>query len=297
LRRRDLVAATQGMKSKVLLNLLLIAALVALSLYAYYKPWQRADPTIKLTQLKRDDVTRITVEPRGAAAIKLEKHDGAWRIVAPLSAQAETTQVDRLVDIVNANAKRKLANPDLVQLDLSPPQVRVILNDQSFAFGRVNDITYEQYVAAGDGVYLVPPLYGYDIPTDANKMLSRRLLAQGEVPVAFDFGRYRVVRDDKGTWAATGDFATTKDAPLSQDDFNRWADEWRYTSALSVEPDKSGRARDEVSVRFKDGKTVAMRILQKEPDFQLVRNDNSMRYHFGVEVGRRLLDPRVVAKK
>jgi hypothetical protein len=291
------VAAAQGMKSKILLNLALIAALVALSLYAYFKPWQEAAPSIKLTQLKRDDITRIAVEPRGAAAIKLEKRDGAWRIVAPLTAQAEATQVDRLVDIVNANAKQKLANADLRQFDLDPPQVRVTLNDQAFAFGRVNDITYEQYVATADGVYLVPPLYGYGIPTDATKLLSRRLLDTGEVAVAFDFGRYRIERDDKGTWAASGEFAAAKDQPLSQDDFNRWADEWRYTSALSVEPDKSSRSREQVNVRFKSGKTVTMRIVQKEPDFQLVRSDNAMRYHFGVEVGHRLLDPRVVAKK
>ena len=285
------------MKSKILLNLALIGALVALSLYAYFKPWQDATPTIKLTQLKRDEVTRIAVEPRGAAAIKLEKHDGTWRIVAPLNAQADATQVDRLVDIVNANAKQKLANADLVQLDLSPPQVRVTLNDQAFGFGRVNDITYEQYVAAAGGVYLVPPLYGYGIPTDATKLLSRSLLDAGEVPVAFDFGRYRIVRDDKGNWAANGEFATAKEASLSQDDFNRWADEWRYTSALSVEPDQGSRAREQISVRFKDGKAVTMRILQKEPDFQLVRSDNAMRYHFGVAVGHRLLDPRVVARK
>jgi len=285
------------MKSKILLNLALIAALVALSLYAYFKPWQDAAPTLKLTQLKRDDVTRIAIEPRGAAAIKLEKHDGTWRIVAPLNAQAEATQVDRLVDIVNANAKQKLPNPDLAQLDLNPPQVRVTLNDEAFAFGRVNDITYEQYVAAAGGVYLVPPLYGYDIPTDATKLLGRRLLDPGEVPVAFDFGRYRIVRDDKGNWAASGEFAMAKDQSLSQDDFNRWADEWRHTSALSVEPDKDSRSRDQVIVRFKDGKAVTMRILQREPDFQLVRSDNAMRYHFGVEVGHRLLDPRVVAKK
>jgi hypothetical protein len=291
------VAAAQGMKSKILLNLALIGALVALSLYAYFKPWQEAAPSIKLTQLKRDDVTRIAVEPRGAAAIKLEKRDGAWRIVAPLTAQAESTQVDRLVDIVNANAKQKLAKADLSQFDLNPPQVRVTLNDQAFAFGRVNDITYEQYVATADGVYLVPPLYGYGIPTDATKLLSRRLLDTGEVAVAFDFGRYRIERDDKGTWAASGEFAAAKDQPLSQDDFNRWADEWRYTSALSVEPDKSSLSREQVNVRFKNGKTVTMRIVQKEPDFQLVRSDNAMRYHFGVEVGHRLLDPRVVAKK
>ena len=285
------------MKSRILLNLTLIAALVALSLYAYFKPWQETTPSIRLSQLKRDDITRIAVEPRGAAAIRLQKLEGAWRLVAPLTAQAEATQVDRLLDIVNANAKQKLANADLAQFDLNPPQVRVTLNDQAFAFGRVNDITYEQYVATADGVYLVPPLYGYGVPTDATKLLSRRLLDAGEVAVAFDFGRYRIDRDAKGTWAASGEFAQAKDSPLSQDDFNRWADEWRYTSALSVEPDKSSRSREQVIVRFKSGKAVTMRVVQKEPDFQLVRSDNAMRYHFGVEVGHRLLDPRVVARK
>jgi hypothetical protein len=291
------VAAAQGMKSKILLNLSLIAALVALSLYTYFKPWHDAAPAIKLTQLKRDDVTRITVEPRGNSVIKLEKLDGVWRIIAPLNAQAEATQVDRVVDIVNANAKQKLANPDLAQLDLDPPRVRVTLNDETFGFGRVNDVTYEQYVAAKGSVFLVPPLYGYNIPTDATKLLSLRLLRPDEVPVAFEFGRYRIVRDDKGTWAGSGDFPMAKDHPVSQDDFNRWADEWRHTSALSVEPDKDSRAREQVVIRFKDGKTVTMRILQKAPDFQLVRSDDALRYHFGVEVGQRLLDPRVVAKK
>ena len=285
------------MKSKILLNLTLIAALVALSLYTYFKPRQDTAPLIRLTQLKRDEITRIGIEPRGAAAIKLEKVDGAWRIVAPLIAQAESTQVDRLVDITNAVAKQKLSNPDLGQFDLNPPRIRVTLNDQAIAFGGINDITYEQYAATTDGVYLVAPLYGYGIPTDATKLLSRSLLDTGEVAVAFDFGRYRIERDEKGTWTTSGEFVVATDQPLSQDDFNRWADEWRLTSALSIEPDKNSPAREQVSVRFKNGKTVTMRIVQKEPDFQLVRSDNAMRYHFGVEVGHRLLDPRVVAKK
>lgn len=285
------------MKSKILLNLALIAALVALSLYSYFKPWHAAAPTLKLTSLRRDDVNRISVEPRGLVPFRLEKLDGTWRVVAPFNAQADVTQVDRLADIVNANAKQKMANADLAQLGLNPPQVRVILNDQAFAFGRVNDITYEQYLATADSVYLVPPLYGYGVPTDATKLLSRRLLDAGEVPVAFDFGRYRFVRDDKGTWAASGEFAMAKDAPVSQDDFNRWTDEWRNTSALGVEPDKGSRTRQQVVVRFKNGKAVTMRIVQTAPDFRLVRGDNAMRYHFGAEVGHRLLDPRVVAKK
>jgi hypothetical protein len=291
------VAAAQGMNAKVFLNLGLIAALLALSIFMYYKAAHDVTPEMRITALKRDDVTRIVIEPRGAPAIKLEKHDGTWRLVAPLAASAEMTQVDRLVDIVNANAKQKLANPDRAQLDLVNPPVRVTLNDQVVAFGRVNDITYEQYVEIAGNVYVVPPLYGYGIPTDVTKLLGRRLLDSNETPVAFDFGRYKIVRDEKGTWSATGDFPVAKEAPLSQDDFNRWADEWRHTSALSVAPDKDGRSTEQVLVKFKDGKSVIMKILQREPDFQLVREDSAMRFHFGAEVGRRLTDPRVVAKK
>ena len=283
------------MKSKILINLALIAALVALSLYAYFKPWQRTAPALNLTSLKRDQIERIAVEPRTSAPYKLEKKAGTWRIVAPFDAQADQTQVDRLLDIASAPAKQKLANPDLGQLGLQPPQVRVTLNDKVFAFGRVNDITYEQYVAAAGEVYLIAPLYGAGIPQEAAKLLSRRLLDAGEIPVGFDFGRYRIERNDKGVWTAAGEFATAPDKNLSQDDFNRWADEWRYTSALSVTPDKRRGSGERLTVRFKDGKTVTLRILQKQPEFQLLREDNSLRYQFGVDVGRRLLDPRVVA--
>jgi hypothetical protein len=40
-----------------------------------------------------------------------------------------------------------------------------------------------------------------------------------------------------------------------------------------------------------------MEIVQKKPEFLLVRDDEKMQYRFGGEVGRRLLDPRVVAEK
>ena len=285
------------MKAKFLVNLALIAALVALSLLAYFKPWQKTVPEAKITQLKRDDITRIAIEPRVGATIKLERIEGAWRLVAPLKAQAESTEVDRVLDISNAKARQKLATADLSQFDLNPPQVRVTLNDQAIAFGRVNDVTYEQYLATADGVYLTPPHYGQGIPTDVGKLISRRLLDQGEIPVSFDFGRYRIERDDKGVWAASGSFVTDKDQPLSQDDFNRWADEWRFTSALSVEADKGSQSREQIKLRFNSSRTVTMQIARKEPDFQLVRADNALRYQFGAEVGRRLLDPRVVAKK
>jgi hypothetical protein len=250
-----------------------------------------------LTQLKRDEINRIAVERRGSPSIQLEKRDGGWRILSPLQTRADPTQVDRLTDIATATVKHELPAGDPGLYDLKPPQVQVTLNDQTFAFGRVNDVTYEQYVATAGAVYLVAPLYGYGIPTEVTKLVSRKLLDEAEVPVGFDFGPYRIVRDDRGTWTVEGKSPAQQGKALSQDDFNRWADEWRLTSSLGAEPRRGARGKDRVVVKFKDGRKVAMEIVQKQPEFLLVRSDENMQYRLGAEVGRRLLDPRVVAEK
>jgi len=285
------------MKSKVLVNLVLVLLLTGLVLYAYFRPKELSDPGIRLTQLKRDDITRITVERRGSPIIQLQKRDGGWRISAPLQTRADPIQVDRLTDIATATAKHELPPGDPGRYQLDPPQVKLTLNDQSFAFGRINDVTYEQYVATTGAVYLVAPFYGYGIPTEATNLASRKLLGDTEVPVAFDFGRYRIAKDDRGTWAIEGAYLAQQGKPLSQDDFNRWADEWRFTSSLGAAPRRSARGKDRLVVQFKDGKKVPMEIVQKQPEFLLVRSDENMQYRFGAEVGRRLLDPHVVAEK
>jgi hypothetical protein len=269
------------MKSKVLVNLVLVLLLTGLALFAFYRPKEQSDPGIRLTQLKRDDINRITVERRGSPTIQLQKRDGGWRISAPLQTRADPIQVDRLTDIATATARHKL-----------PPG-----DPGRYQLGRVNDVTYEQYVATAGAVYLVAPFYGYGIPTGVTKLVSRKLLDDAEVPVAFDFGRYRIVRDDRGTWSIAGAYPAQQRKPLSQDDFNRWADEWRFTSSLGAEPRRGTRGKDRLVVQFKDGKKVPMEIVQKQPEFVLVRSDENMQYRFGAEVGRRLLDPHVVAGK
>ena len=285
------------MKSKVLVNLVLALLLTGVVLFAFFRPREQSAAEIRLTQLKREDINRITVERRGSPTIQLQKRDGGWRISAPLQTRADPIQVDRLTDIATATARHKLPPGDPGRYQLDPPQMKLTLNDEAFAFGRINDVTYEQYVATAGAVYLVAPFYGYGIPTEVTKLVSRKLLDDTEVPVAFDFRRYRIRRDDRGTWSITGAYPAQQGKPLSQDDFNRWADEWRFTSSLGAEPRRRTRGKDLLVVQFKDGKKVTMEIVQKQPEFVLVRGDENMQYRFGAEVGRRLLDPHVVAGK
>lgn len=282
------------MKSRLLVNLVLALLLAGLALYAYFGTRQEPAPQPRVTALKTGEITRIRVEHRGSPAIELEKHGEGWRLTAPLTTRADRYQVDRITDIVNATSKQQLSATDLPAFDLAPPLIRVVLNDQAFSFGRINDITNEQYLAVGDAVHLVAPLYGYGIPSDPLKLASSRILADDESPVSFDFGRHRYVRKD-GQWLTEGAAAQSGGEPLSQDDFNRWADEWQRTAALAVEPHKGGRGAERLTIGFSNGKSVSMLLLRRESGLVLVRTDENMQYRVGEEVGRRLLDPRVVA--
>jgi hypothetical protein len=284
------------MKAKLILNLVLILAVTAVALYAILQPKQAADQGTRISQLKREDITRITVERSKAAPIRIEKSGNGWRILAPFAARADVGQVDRILDITGASAKQKLPREDLARFDLEPPALSVTLNDQVIAFGRINDITNEQYVATSDAVYLLPPFYGYGIPQEAGKLASRKLLDDDEVPVAFDFGAYKVVRDDKGQWSAAGTLPSSG-TPPTQDEFNRWADEWRVTYALSAEPFKGPASRQRVELRFQNGKTATLHTVPTGTGFDLVREDEKMLYRFGAEVGRRLMDPRATTAK
>ncbi|HWA14416.1 MAG TPA: DUF4340 domain-containing protein [Burkholderiales bacterium] len=286
------------MKAKVILNLVLVLAVTAVALFAILKPQQqKADPGIRLLDMTRDQVSRIAIERKGAPAVRLEKQGDGWHVTAPFTARADRNQVDRILDLTGAVAKQKLPRGDLGRFDLDPPQLRVTLDDRAVAFGRINEVTNEQYAATADAVYLLAPFYGYGIPDEGGKLASRKLLGDDEHPVAFDFGGYRVERDDKGRWSEGGASAAQAKVPVSQDEFNRWADEWRVTHALAVEPYKGGAGKQRIAVKFRNGKSVNLLAGTTPAGFTLLRTDQNMLYRFGAEVGRRLMDPHVAAAR
>ena len=283
------------MKSRLLVNLVLLLALAGLGLYAYLRPNKAPEPGIAVSQLKREQVQSIRVAPRGSPAIELQKRGDQWYLQAPYATRADSFQVDRLLDLVTATSREKLAHADLARFDLSPPRVTVTLNSESYAFGAVNEITNEQYLATADAVYLVAPHLGYGVPIEPAKLISPRLLGPAETPTAFDFGGWKAVKDADGKWHLSG--ALPNKTPLSQDDLNRWADEWKLVTSLSAEPHRGPRARDAVTVSVTGGRSVRFEILAREPQFRLLRTDEGIRYQVGADAGRRLTDPWAVAAK
>lgn len=289
------MAAAQIVKSRLLVNVLLLLALVGLALYAYFRPTEQGKPDVRISQLSRDEIDRVRIERRDAPATEMEKRNGIWYMLRPYQTRVEQLQIDRLLDIAAATASEKLAAENLARFGLDPAALRVTLNDQAFTFGNINEITNEQYLGSGDSVYLVRTYFGYGIPLNATKLVSHKLLANDETPVAFDFGSWQVVKNEKAGWSIQGR-DTPGGEPLSADTLNQWVAEWQLASSLSVAQHAgSARGLGRVVIQFGNGSAATFRILSRGPQVQLLRVGENMRYEFGSEAGSRLLEPWRVA--
>jgi hypothetical protein len=268
-----------------LLNTALLIVVVALGGFIYLRPRSDEPVGYPLSTLQAGAAGKIRLERTGRAPVTLERKDDLWFITAPFGAPAEPFQVQRLLSILDARASHRLAATDLARFDLDRPVARLTVDSQTFSFGAVNALTREQYVLTGNTVYPVELRYGAELPADAAQLVRRQLFARDEEPARFEFSNFTVASAD-GKWSVE-----PAPADLSQDDVNRWVDDWRLASALHAEPYAGGKAVGAIKVEFKDGRKITLDILQREPELVLLRPDQNLQYSFFAETARRLLSP------
>ncbi len=278
------------MKNRVILNLALVVVLCVLAWFAFKRstaPRQDDQSMLKISSLSAAQVNRLSVLKRGRAEIRLEKQGEGWRLLQPIAGRADRNQVERLLDVAGATSKSKIESADLKQFELAPPLATVTLNDQVFRFGATNGITFEQYVAVADAIFLLPTHFGASLPDDAAQLLSRMLLNEGETPVGFELPGLKLARDkDSGKWTASGSKAPSTE--LSQDDLNKFVDGWRFASALSAAPNKAGKEQARWSIALHDGRTIPLALVQEHPELVLARVDEQTEFHFTREMLQRL---------
>lgn len=268
----------------------LLVLVGGLGAWIYYKPAAPPRASHPLSALKAQDVKRIRLErparaPSPAVTAVLERVEDGWRMTAPFPARVEVQQVDRLLALLDAQSVARYPASDLARYGLDQPLTTITLNDQSFRFGAVNETTREQYVLAGEHVYAIPLALRTSLPRDANALISRALFAPGEEPVRFELPGFRAVLED-GAWI----FTPAGDDP-GPDERNGWAGAWRQASAVQAAPHDGRPALENLSVTFKDGRSITLRVLQREPELVLLRTDEGIQYDFLAGTAKRLLTP------
>ncbi|HXF65106.1 MAG TPA: DUF4340 domain-containing protein [Burkholderiales bacterium] len=272
------------MRRVLWLNAALAAAVAAVALFAHFRP-QGEPREHALSALAPAQIRTIRIERAGMAPIRLERKGEDWFVSEPFAARAEAIPVRRLLEIAEARSAHRLDASDLARFGLDPPEARLVLEDRSFDFGLVNPVSHEQYVLAGGAVYTVSPRYGTALPASAAELASRRLLAPGETPVGIALPEFSVEQRE-GKWALV-----PASAELGQDDLIRWVEQWRLAYALRVEPHAKGTIRERISIALREGGTLSLGVLAREPELVLVRLDENLQYYFIAEQAKRLLAP------
>lgn len=268
-----------------LINLLLLALVAALAAYALYGGNQDDATSYPLTAVAASVVKRIVIEPRDGQAIELHKDGDEWFVTRPLRARANLTQVERMLDLLAVRGSERMPAEDLQRFDLDRPALRVHFDDTVIAFGTTNPLSQEQYALVDDSVFMIGSYHRSVVPDRVERVLTHSLLRKEEKPVAFEMPDFKVARVD-GKWALDPPQAN---APVSQDDFNRWVDDWRYASSLLTQP-SSGRAPAHViNVKLEDGRTLQVGVLQQEPELILTRTDEKLTFYFSQDTRQRLL--------
>ena len=265
-------------------NLALLALVIALGLFAYYKP-QKTEPEHKLAMLKAGDAKNIRIDIAGTAPVVLERTASDWQLTAPIKARADNFQVQRLLELLDAASKDRFPATGLARYGLNEPYARVTINQQVFDFGAVNEMSREQYVLTQNGIFPLALRYGAALPKNAWQLVGKQLFTPDEAPVAFEIGEFKLAQQD-GKWQRT-----PPAADLSQDDINRWVDEWRLATALAVQPSSKTKPLDTVRLKLKNGSDVTIGVLQREPQLILARSDQEFEYQFVADAAKRLLVP------
>ncbi|MDO8437925.1 MAG: DUF4340 domain-containing protein [Nitrosomonadaceae bacterium] len=286
------------MTSRSLLNLALLAAVVSLALWVYFKPKPQGDAEeYRISSLLAENAQSIRVERQGMS-IALKKRGERWYLTQPLQARADEVKVGRILEMLAATSSRRFPATELERFDLAQPAVRLHIGDDSFGFGGLAPITNEQYVVSGENVYLLAPRYAAALPRQPADLLSPKLLAENEIPVAFELENRKVIQQD-GSWRIT---LEKPGVTLTQNEFNHWVQSWQQAYAAGItlsanEPDQAEAVagRQAIKITLRDGNTVQLLILQQQPELILLRVDAGIRYHFPAESGRRLLDTYTAA--
>ena len=282
------------MTSRSLLNLVLLAAVVGLALWVYFKPKPQGDTEeYRISSLLAENAQSIRVERQGMNIV-LQKAGDRWHLTQPLQGGADEIKVGRILEMLAATSPRRFPATDLERFDLAQPAVRLHIDHESFSFGGLAPITNEQYVASGENVYLLAPRYAAALPRQPADLLSPKLLAENEIPVAFELENLKVIQQD-GNWRIT---PQKPGVALTQNEFNHWVQSWQQAYAAGItlganEPETTGKQAIKITLR--DGNTVQLLILQQQPEMILLRVDAGIRYRFPAESGKRLLDPYTAA--
>jgi hypothetical protein len=271
------------MKSRFILNLVLLAVVAALAAVAFLEPGKKKPEAKPLATVDDKALTAVTLKNRDT--ITFAKQDGHWRLTAPFEAPANDIRVRQLIDIAKANSEAEypVKPEDLAKFELDKPKATLTLGDATLQFGGSDPINMRRYVQVGDTLHLVADDFFHHLTAGATDYVDKKLLPEtAKIKEIFLPGLKATLGQD-GTW-------TREPAGEATANLNELLTAWNSARAIDVKRLDKPAQGDVIRIGLVDGNPVEFVIVQKDPDLLLARQDLGLQYELTGESARQLLN-------
>ena len=267
------------MKSRWIINLLLILGIVTLALVAHFEPGIEPPTEIQaITSLKIEEVHRIHVNrPIREDLVLLRQSPEHWLIERAEPLPADAFKVSALTRLAEQKPVRSYPakDLDLAALQLDPPYATTVLNDITVEFGNLEPIDDLRYIRVGDQVYLIPDNYLPLMEAGFTQFVRQRLFDETASIQAIRLPQLSVVRSDKG-------WRLEPETQVSADVVQQFVDIWQDASALTIQPASPELAGDPIEIQLQgDDNPVTLQVISREPELILARPDYGIQYRMG----------------
>ena len=268
------------MGSRSLLNLGLVALVMALLLVAYFKPGLEPEPGAQpiTTQLDPATVTTLHIERQNRAPLAFSKDGDLWYLATSgRRLPAADFQVRALLRLLRATSLRGYpANSlDLAALGLDPPRATLDIDALSVHFGATDALEQQRYVRIDDTVYLIDDQYQHLINGEWANFVSGKLLATRGPITRLELPGMTLTYGDDPHWQLEPEQATTGAAALQG-----LIDHWQAAAALYVRSYTGSESAEHVTLHTRDSdEPLTLQVVSHAPELILARPDWGIQYH------------------
>lgn len=271
---------TNAVKTRLWINLALIAGIGVLALILWLNPGTAPPPSTPLGTLAKADVRSIYIRVGARPPVMLERRGADWQLVEPIDVAANTSRVNAILNLLttHAVARYNAGELNLGEFGLLPPEAIVHFNEVEYDFGAADPLNHKRYVLHDGALYLIEDFVYPLLNTNLGALVSNKLVPAAGMLTALEFEDFMLTRAGNGGWNPSPDMPG-----LSADDLQAWVNEWLNARAILVQYgplSNPGNGRF-VTLRFESGDNIQYRVVDDGDEPALYRAEPGLRYSLG----------------
>ena len=268
------------MKSRLLLNLILLALTVGITIYIIKNPVNNDNPQ-RISSLKTQDINKIHIS-KEKDDITFYKENDVWYISSPYQIKAHDFRINHLLQILEAPVSKTYDSSalNLNTFDFTPPRAHVTFNNTEILFGKTNPVTNQRFLLIDSTMFLVYEEVFALLGTQASTFVDLSLLPDDSRITNLSLPGLELDKVETH-------WKTTPENLLNADQIQSLLEHWNSAQAFAVHRYLKRKDLGNIEIHFAE-KKIIFEISDDEPWLILARPDLGIEYHLDPSLKNKL---------